>query len=145
MSLSAKRQQEILAASALGAADKVIADQLQISTESTIQIRPINFAREVTFNREQVVPTYPEAKIEASNVTEPIRFAVAINDVIWGTTQTGRAEYLRNYWRCMLPESSFHDGTNAVRIFEIKDRDGELKLAECFIGSPASEPLLPVD
>lgn len=120
-------------------------DQLKISTKSTIQIRPINFAREVAFSREQVVPTYPEAKIEASSATEPIRFAVAINDVIWGTTQTSRPKYLHNYWRCMLPESSFHDGTNTVRIFEINDRDGELKLAECFIGSPAEEPILPFE
>jgi hypothetical protein len=119
--------------------------QLQIASKSTIEIQPINFASEVAFNRGQVVPTYPEAKIVASGATEPIRFAVAINDVIWGTTQTCRPEYLHNYWRCMLPESSFHDGINTVRIFEINDRDGELKLAECFIGPSAPVPILPFE
>lgn len=118
-------------------------DEVKLSGNSSFEIKPINFAAEVQYDESQRVPTYPEARVSPQPSSDPVQFAVVINDVICGTTQTGRATYLRDYWRCMLPESSFRPGPNAIRIFEIRDNSGHRTLAECSIGELTQQPRLP--
>ena len=119
--------------------------ELNLSTKSAIEIHPINFAANVDYDPKNIVPAHPEAKIVTQSGTLPLQFAISINNTIWGTTQTCRAKYLQNYWRCMLPESSFQPGVNQVRVFEIDEADTELKLRECTVGPQAPAPDLPIE
>lgn len=118
-------------------------DEVALSDKSSFKVKPVNFTAEVRYDVSQRVPTYPEARISPQPSSDPVQFAIAVNDIICGTTQTGRATYLRDYWRCMLPESSFRPGQNTIRVFEIRDNNGNRSLAECVIGEMVEQPRLP--
>jgi len=112
---------------------------------SKIEIRPVNFSSEVEYvpgDGSRLVPVFLEAKLDAQ-APLPAQFAIAINDTIWGTTQTYRVSYLQRYWRVMLPESSLVTGMNRVRVFQIMETPQGVSLAECKIGRADKEPELP--
>jgi hypothetical protein len=119
-------------------------DELTLADDSTIKVHPVNF--EPTFERaaDNRIPARLQAMIDGQS-TLPVQFAVAVNDVIWGTTQTYRARYLQHYWSVMLPESAIQDGRNQFRIFQIEDSPQGLRLSECSIGPSAARPELPIE
>ena len=115
-------------------------DEVKLSANSSIQIRPVNFSAVVEYGNSQRVPTHLEAKIEPE--ARSIKFAIAVNDTIWGTTTTYRVSYLQNFWTVMLPESAFRNGNNQIRVFQIEDSPDGVTLAECPIGAQSTGPAL---
>ena len=117
---------------------------LRVQGESSHQIHPINFEGAVLHQEDGFVPALLQSMVTPwENLATPGRFAIAINDVVWGTTSTYHVKYLRNYWRVMLPEAAFEPGANKLRIFEIDDSNSELVLRECPISGKALPPFLP--
>ncbi len=118
-------------------------DEVNLSGNSSIQIRPVNFSAGVDYDSSRPVPTQLEAKIEPeASAARTVRFAIAVNDTIWGTTQTYSVSYLQNFWRVMLPESAFRNGNNEIRIFQIEDSSDGITLAECSVGPVTKGPTL---
>lgn len=121
-------------------------DDLMVAGESNITIQPLNFTSQVQYGSDPLVPVHLEAEIASKErPLQPVTFAIAVNDTVWGTTRTYRISYLRNFWRVMLPESAFRDGANSLRIFQIEESNGSMKLSECVIGPKGYPPSLPLD
>jgi len=110
---------------------------------SSISIHPLNF-NPVAQYPAAVVPALPQARVEWNGQQAPGMFAIAINDTIWGTTQSYQPDYLQNYWSVMLPESAFQPGENRFRVFQIVDSRQGPELRECTIATgTAIEPRIP--
>jgi hypothetical protein len=106
-----------------------------------IWIHPMNFASTVDYGTSGLVPAILSAQFKMKVARNgPIQFAIAVNDTICGTTESYRAEPLRDFWRVMLPESAFRSGKNQIRIFEIHNDDLGLALSECQIGEKSKGP-----
>jgi hypothetical protein len=121
-------------------------DELRLGGKSTLRIGPVNFDADVIYADGQPVPAHLEGKVAPPLAPRnPVRIAVAVNDVVWGTTQTYQVKYLKDYWRVMLPELAFKNGTNRIRIFQIEDSASGPVLAECRIGSREIGPKLPFE
>ena len=119
-------------------------DQLTVGGKSEIQIRPVNFAREENYTGGTLIPCLLEAQFESAQPSrEGVAFAVAVNDTIWGTTQSYRVAYLQEFWRVMLPEAAIQVGPNRFRVFEIMKSSQGTTLAECPIGTASTGPKLP--
>lgn len=121
-------------------------NELRLGGKSSMRIFPVNFAADVTYADGLPVPAHLEGMIAPPPAPRtPVRMAVAVNDVVWGTTQTFQVNYLKDFWRVMLPESAFENGSNKIRIFQIEESaDGPI-LAECQIGPPELGPKLPFE
>jgi hypothetical protein len=121
-------------------------DDLRLDGKASIRVFPVNFAADVTYADGLPVPAHLEGKVAPRpSPRTPIRIAVAVNDVVWGTTQTYQVSYLKDFWRVMLPESAFENGSNKIRVFQIEDSaDGPI-LAECQIGPQVAGPELPFE
>jgi hypothetical protein len=117
-----------------------------VAGESNITIQPLNFTSQVQYGSDPLVPVHLEAEIASKErPLQPVTFAIAVNDTVWGTTRTYRISYLRDFWRVMLPESAFRDGANSLRIFQIEESNGSMTLSECVIGPKGYPPSLPMD
>ena len=111
-----------------------------------IPIHPVNFAASVKREPGGLVPVHLTGLVEMTEAQQgPIRLAIAVNETVWGTTETYRVEYLKQYWRVMLPESAFRPGLNSIRVFQILELPDGPALAECSLGDQRPGPELPGD
>lgn len=118
---------------------------LRVEGKSPMEVRPVNFSPAVDHGSSRIVPSLLEARIHAASNPQGLpQFAIAVNDTIWGTTQLYKTSYLKDYWRVMLPESAFLQGTNHIRVFQIQETADGLHLAECPFGSVSQGPDLPI-
>lgn len=121
-------------------------NEVTIQARSQFQVHPINYSNVVDYQGQGHVTTYLQSQITpAVTSEEPIEFAIAVNDTIWGTTRTYRVPYLRDYWSVMLPESAISKGENQIRIFQITKSPQGISLSECSFGAPAPTPVLPLE
>lgn len=120
--------------------------EVTIQRRSGFQIHPINYSNVAEYREKSLVPVYLQSQITpAVTGDEPIEFAIAVNEKIWGTTRTYRVSYLRDYWSVMLPEAAFSTGENQIRIFQVTRSPEGISLSECSFGVPAPTPILPMD
>jgi len=118
------------------------AEALRAGPPSEFVIHPLNFQAEVENTPSSWLPVFLQAQVSGPE-RRPIAFAISVNDVIWGTTRTYQVEYLKDYWRVMLPESALPEGKSDIRVFEIVETADGRKLSECRIGPQGEGPILP--
>lgn len=109
-------------------------EDFALSTPSSIRVHPMNFSKTADYGSSGMVSAHLEARIESkSEKARPVQFAIAVNDTIWGTTQSYQFGRYRDFFRVMLPESAFVPGSNQIRVFQIQSTSTGMILAECSI------------
>jgi len=102
-------------------------DELDVSEDST-------FKRELTFSAlfenvdpgDQFMPCYITGRVARTGATEeegqqspPLELAIAINGTIQAVTRTFAVEGFQDTFAAMVPEESFRQGKNDVRVFVV--------------------------
>ena len=73
-----------------------------------------------------MVPCYIGGRVlPEGDMKLPLTLAIAVNGTVRAVTKTTAIDGLRDCWAALVPEDSFRDGENEIRVFVVETGAGK--------------------